>query len=51
MSFVLRWLFLIFMLAVTWGLFYILPYAAVIGWTLMAWTGWILLPGALISCC
>jgi hypothetical protein len=48
MSFVLRWLFLIFLFAVTWGLFYVIPYAADIGSLLMGSTGWYLLPGALI---
>jgi len=43
----MRWIFLIFVFALT-GLFlFSLPYVATIGWELMSWTGWALLPGAL----
>ena len=44
----MRWILLILVFALTWGLFYAIPYLAEIGWTLMSWTGWTLLPGALI---
>lgn len=44
----MRWIRLIFVFAVTYGVFYCLPYLAEIGWALMGWTGWTLLPGALI---
>jgi hypothetical protein len=43
----MRWIFLIFVFVLT-GLFlFSLPYVATIGWELMSWTGWALLPGAL----
>ena len=45
---VMRWIFLIFVFAVT-GLFlFSLPFVATIGWELMSWTGWVLLPLALL---
>jgi hypothetical protein len=44
----MRWIFLIFVFALT-GLFlFSVPYLATIGWELMSWTGWGLLPMALL---
>ena len=45
----MRWIRPIFVLAMTWALFWAMPYLAQIGWMLMGWTGWTLLPGALIA--
>ena len=45
---VLRWLFLLFVLALTWGLWYAIPYAAELGVALIGNMGWFLFPGALI---
>jgi hypothetical protein len=44
----MRWILPIIIAALTWGLFYIVPYAARIGLFLMGNIGWMLLPGALI---
>lgn len=44
----MRWIRPLFVLAMTYGLWWAVPYAAVIGQFLMGSTGWLLLPGALI---
>ena len=43
----MRWIFLIFVFAITVAFIYAVPFAATIGWILMSWTGWVLLPLAL----
>jgi hypothetical protein len=45
----MRWIRLIFVFAVTYAVYWALPYLATIGWTLMGWTGWTLLQGSLIA--
>jgi hypothetical protein len=44
---VMRWILPIFLFAITGAFIWCLPYVATIGWVLMNWTGWVLLPLAL----
>jgi hypothetical protein len=44
----MRWILPTIIAALTWGLFYLIPYAARLGLALMGNIGWMLLPGALI---
>ena len=45
----MHWIRLIFVFAVTYALYWVVPYVAQVGWFLMGWTGWTLLPGSLIA--
>jgi hypothetical protein len=44
----MRWILPIIIAVLTWGLIYIVPYAAKVGLILMNNMGWYLLPGAFI---
>ena len=44
----MRWILPIFLFVVTGAFFYVVPYLAEIGWELMSWTGWFMLPMALL---